>query len=199
MTAPWTTRIAPCGARAEIWRIDDVAGRALRFSDALALLRDDAAFRAFVTTSLAASRWPAFFWETPPITRSTLDRELEMALTDAPALARIAADRAPFADRFDAARGEDVLAFPNLAGDAVLVVPCPVTRADAYAHLASFVRRAPPPQIDHLWQKLAHEVLTRASDAPLWISTAGLGVPWLHLRLDARPKYYRHLPYKHAT
>lgn len=198
MTA-WATRISPCGARAEIWRIEDASGRTLRFSDALALLRDDATFRAFFTAALAASRWPAFFWETPPITRATADRELEIALTDAPALTKIAADRSAFADRFDAAAGADVLAFPNLGGDAVLVVPCPIAAASAYAHLASFVRRAPAAQIDRFWSTLATAALARVSDAPLWISTAGLGVPWLHLRLDSQPKYYRHLPYKHAA
>ena len=34
---------------------------------------------------------------------------------------------------------------------------------------------------------------------PRWLSTAGLGVPWLHLRLDTRPKYYQYGPYKNAA
>jgi hypothetical protein len=33
-------------------------------------------------------------------------------------------------------------------------------------------------------------------DAPLWISTSGLGVYWLHVRLDARPKYYTYAPFR---
>ena len=32
----------------------------------------------------------------------------------------------------------------------------------------------------------------RVSASPLWLSTAGMGVSWLHLRLDSRPKNYRH-------
>jgi hypothetical protein len=28
------------------------------------------------------------------------------------------------------------------------------------------------------------------------LSTAGGGVDWLHMRLDDRPKYYRHLPWR---
>lgn len=195
----WTTRISPCGARAETWRIEDESGRALPFSEALALLRDDAAFRTFFTSSLAGSRWAAFFWEAPPVTRATLGRAFEATLTDAPALAKIVADRRAFADRLDAAGGQDVIAFPNLGGDAVLVVPCPVSRADAYAHLAAFVRRAPAAQIDHFWAKVGDAALARVSDAPTWISTAGMGVPWLHVRLDTTPKYYRHLPYKHGA
>jgi len=30
----------------------------------------------------------------------------------------------------------------------------------------------------------------------LWISTAGLGVTWLHVRIDSSPKYYTHAPYR---
>lgn len=199
MSGPWTTRIRPSGARGETWRVEDAGGQVLRVSDALALLRDDPDFRASWNAALAASRFPAFFWELPPITRATIDRELEMALLDAPALAKATADRSAFADRLDAAAGADVVAFPNLGGDAVLVVPTAVVRADAYGHLGAFVRRAPPAQAEHLWAKLAETALAQLSDAPMWISTAGTGVPWLHVRLDTRPKYYRHLPYKHAA
>ena len=34
------------------------------------------------------------------------------------------------------------------------------------------------------------------SDQPLWVSTCGLGVYWLHVRLDSFPKYYRYAPYQ---
>ncbi len=33
---------------------------------------------------------------------------------------------------------------------------------------------------------------------PVWLSTAGAGVSWLHVRLDDRPKYYGHGPYRTA-
>jgi hypothetical protein len=29
----------------------------------------------------------------------------------------------------------------------------------------------------------------------MWLSTSGLGVAWLHIRLDSTPKYYQHQPY----
>jgi len=34
------------------------------------------------------------------------------------------------------------------------------------------------------------------SETPLWASTSGAGVAWLHIRFDTRPKYYIHLPYR---
>jgi hypothetical protein len=36
----------------------------------------------------------------------------------------------------------------------------------------------------------------RVSAKPVWLSTAGGGVAWLHVRLDDRPKYYAHAPYR---
>jgi len=36
-----------------------------------------------------------------------------------------------------------------------------------------------------------------ANDIPM-LSTAGMGVYWLHVRLDTRPKYYQHTPYRDA-
>ena len=31
---------------------------------------------------------------------------------------------------------------------------------------------------------------------PVWFSTSGLGVTWVHLRLDERPKYITYAPYR---
>jgi len=42
----------------------------------------------------------------------------------------------------------------------------------------------------------ARAITARLSDRPLWVSTSGLGVAWLHVRLDARPKYYQYTPYR---
>jgi len=36
----------------------------------------------------------------------------------------------------------------------------------------------------------------RLSSRPVWLSTAGGGVSWLHVRLDDRPKYYHHAAYR---
>ena len=38
-------------------------------------------------------------------------------------------------------------------------------------------------------------MLPKRGDAPTWVSTAGGGVAWLHVRLDSAPKYYTHRPY----
>ncbi len=164
---------------------------------ALQLLRDDERFRSHLLGELARSAFGAYFWETPALTTSTLDRPFEFVLTEARALAGAAPEPGAFAEHFSRDEDDDgVVVFDNLGGDATLVVPCPLGPPSAYVHVAAFVRNAPAPQVHALFRRVADEALRRASEQPLWLSTAGMGVYWLHVRLDSRPKYYRHTPYK---
>ena len=92
--------------------------------------------------------------------------------------------------------------FRNLSGDAFLIVPKPIPRDkndSFYGHLAAFARGAPGPQLDAFWKQVATQYLQELSlnrNKPLWLSTCGTGVAWLHVRLDSRPKYYSHSPFK---
>ena len=72
-------------------------GRVLTVVDAIAGWRDDAAFRDVFIAELAASPFPAFFWELPPLTRATLSEPFECAVIRGDALARMRADDADFA------------------------------------------------------------------------------------------------------
>lgn len=85
--------------------------------------------------------------------------------------------------------------FESLGRDATLIAPCPRDREASYAHLAAFVRSASPDAAVELWQLVASAMNSRLGDQPIWLSTAGLGVYWLHVRIDTRPKYYRHRAY----
>jgi hypothetical protein len=167
----------------------------LTFRRMFELFEREPAFADWYAAWLADRRVAGVFWEHPPLTTSLLERAAEVVLIDGPALDRIEPDRAPFAGHFADAVGERVVSFENLGRDALLVVPCPVGPTEAYGHLASFVRSAPPEQVRALFRRVASAMLERASATPIWLSTAGMGVAWLHVRLDARPKYYRHRAY----
>ena len=131
-------------------------------------------------------------WEVRPA--ATVTRPFECVLLNAPELDR-PPDPGAFVEHFGKAE-VDVAVFPNLGGDAILVVPGPVGGASAYGHLATFVRHAPAPQRDALWQAVGEAMARRVGVRPVWLSTAGAGVPWLHVRLDDRPKYYVFGPYR---
>jgi hypothetical protein len=174
-----------------------VGSQPATFADVLRGWQEDAGLRSLYNALLADAPFAAFRWETPPVTTATLTRPFELVLLDSPGLARYP-DPEAFAEHFGGASAAVVVVIPNLGGDAIMVVPCPIAAPSAYAHLAAFVREAPEPQRHALWQAVAEAMARRVSDRPVWLSTAGAGVSWLHVRLDDRPKYYGYGPYRHS-
>ena len=167
---------------------------ALSYADALGAWTDDASFRAFFIDLLSGAPFEAYCWETPPVTAGTVGREFEFVLLDSLYLAgRV--DSQSFANQFAAAGDKPVIGFPNLGRDAYLVVPCPQGGATDYGHLAAFVRSASADQKHALWSAVGATMLERLGERRIWLSTAGGGVAWVHVRLDSRPKYYGFRPY----
>ena len=179
-----------------------VAGKAMSFRSVCAAWQNDPSFRSFYTQMLKGCPFEGYRWEMPAITELTADRIYEFVLVNSPGFCKRTTDSRTFGKRFRDADGETVIAFANLSGDAMMVVPTPnVPDADmeAYGHLAAFVRRAPSDQVDRMWQVIGETTLTRIAenpDRPIWLNTAGGGVAWLHVRLDSRPKYYHYAPFK---
>ena len=172
----------------------------ITYSQVIDLWQHNKAFRTFWLEFLANIQMQAYFWETPPITKSTCDRSFEFVIIDSPQLAFVKPDFNSFKQHFQTAT-QEVVIFMNLRKDALLVAPCPITNASGYPHLASFVRNASQSQQHLLWQKVGYKIQqyleNLANDEqPVWVSTSGLGVYWLHIRLDSIPKYYRFQPYK---
>ncbi len=168
--------------------------RAASFADVLRGWQDDVTFRMFFNTVLADAPFTAFRWETPAVTTATVLRPFEFVLLDSPSLAR-RPDPEAFAEHFGNAEAGTAV-FPNLSGDAIMVVPRPIVEPSAYGHLAAFVRLAPEPQQHAFWQSVGEAMARRVGTRPVWLSTAGAGVSWLHVRLDDRPKYYGFEPYR---
>lgn len=101
----------------------------------------------------------------------------------------------------------------------MLIAPCPGivvqdkdggTMIDVHAagHLGSFVRYAPDELIHALFRAAGVSMVQRLhaldkdgfhghakEHKKIWLSTSGLGVPWIHIRLDNSPKYYTWEPY----
>lgn len=171
-------------------------GEPLSYAQALDLWEGDTAFRSFFLSILTEAPFSAYRWETPPVTTETLDRDFEFVILGSSWL-DLTPDPAPFASYFtDDNTEEGIVVFENLGRDAVLVVPSPRGPDSAYGHLAAFTREAPAAQNHALWRIVARTMRERISDRPVWLSTAGGGVAWLHVRLDSRPKYYGFRPYK---
>jgi hypothetical protein len=171
--------------------------RPASFADVLRGWQGDEGFRSLFNALLADAPFAAFRWETPAVSAATVARPFECVLLDSPGLARRPEPEA-FAEHFSGAAG-GVVSFANLGGDAILIVPCPVAESSAYGHLAAFVRLAPERQRQALWLAAGEAMGRRVGAKPVWLSTAGAGVSWLHVRLDDRPKYYGYGPYRQSA
>jgi hypothetical protein len=168
-------------------------GVRMTFSQVIFGWRTDESFVAEWVARVAEIPFDAYCFETPPLTKQMLAEPFECVFVDSPLLARQEADSQPFQEHFRNSHGS--VAFQSLGKDALLVAPCPVNESTCYTHLAAFLRSASKEEARDLWRTVAQGLEERLADAPIWLSTAGLGVSWLHVRLDTRPKYYRHRSY----
>lgn len=192
----WTSRSEELPDGCGLQFVIELDSSPVSYAQVLRCWQRDTEFRSRFTALLADAPFEAFRWETPPITAATAARPFEFVLLDSPGLA-VPPSPAAFVAHFDSgaiARG--VVDIANLGKDAILVVPCPNGPISAYGHLAAFVREAPALQQHALWQLVGEAMERRMGAAPVWLSTAGAGVPWLHVRLDDRPKYYGFGPYR---
>lgn len=169
-------------------------GRRLSRGECLDLLATEHLFRVYLTNVLKDLPLQAFRWETPPISDKSLRNGFECVVLDAPEL-EAPADVHTFSEYFRSMEAGGVAEFPNMSGDAQLIVPSPVDQYSNYNHLASFLRSAPESQVDALWETAGRVARHNTSSRPRWLNTAGAGVAWLHIRLDQQPKYYVYNPY----
>jgi len=178
-------------------------GEKLRYTKILDLLHHSASFRKLWIDSIDQSGFKGIFWECIPVTKSRIETlEFEFIVIESPMLAEVSADPLPFKENFS---DLNIAVFPSLGKDAMLVVPkaLPGVPQQAYTHMASFTREAPLEQKHQLWIQVAIQmrlvIQQKQEDIPIWLSTSGLGVYWLHVRLDTQPKYYNCIEYKYYT
>lgn len=78
----------------------------------------------------------------------------------------------------------------NLPGDTVLVIPKPRSGKN-FSNIYHFMNNASRVQQRELWILVAKEVkkMLKKFDN-IWISSQGLGVNYLHVRICSYPKYY---------
>ena len=170
------------------------SGNPLSYKDFLNQTLRNINFRNQFLSTLEKSSFDAFRFETPAVNLELLNKEFEFVLINCPSLAGV-----PDEDSFSEFFTDDksgVAIFPNLGKNAQLIVPCPRSNPEVYLHIASFCRKAPIAQKHNLFKAAAKYLQDNISEKTIWFSTAGMGVSWLHLRVDQKPKYYHYELYK---
>ena len=167
----------------------------LSYKDGLHLMGESEEFRHLLKNTILKPNYPAVFWEFPPVSQKS-SPNFEFVVMKASGLKNVQTDLGAFQSYFRPKC--NVVSFPNLGGDAQLITPCPISKSVEYAHLVTFLRTATDTHIHELLMKTAQEMqfLLLKSCKTIWLSTSGLGVYYLHIRLDSYAKYYTYLPYR---
>ncbi len=165
----------------------------LTFKKVIDLWISNADFRVFYSGILTSSPFQSFFWEHPPLTKDDIDNDYEFVLVRSSQLHLTQAERQDFEEHFQG--DELVVAFPNLGKNAQLIVPTPDRKDEIYNHFGNFLKHASAEQIHDFWKLVGECFEQSLTDQKRWLSTAGLGVFWLHVRIDQRPKYYKYGQY----
>lgn len=171
-------------------------GSLLTFEEVLQKWKIDSQFRLLYTRWVLSSKFEKIYWEHPQLTEADLSKPYEFIIKKNETTNPLPPDQITFAKHFS--KEKKVVNFLNLGRDAQLVVPCPLTPKDDYAHLVNFLRTGEHEQIQDFWMEVSETFSRELKKGKRWLSTCGMGVYWLHVRIDQRPKYYKYAPYRNA-
>ena len=131
-----------------------------------------------------------YFWRTS-VQSNKKDLVYKEEFIEDERLLKAKEDLKPFAEHLDKNKDEKyAISFPNLSGDTILVVPIP-RKSKRFTNMFYFMNNASEIQKKELWKKVALEARKFIEkNENVWISTHGLGVNYLHIRICITPKYY---------
>ena len=137
-----------------------------------------------------------YFWEHPKLIADSLMDEYEVSIVESKRLNFVKPNSNPFSQYF---KGDDsVVTFSNRGGNAILIVPEPDKNSNDFSTISRFVNNAETSLSIEFFKTVFGEWYRnfKGNTNYLYLSTHGLGVHWLHVRIDEYPKYYHTEIYK---
>ncbi|HHH49514.1 MAG TPA: hypothetical protein ENK52_00890 [Saprospiraceae bacterium] len=169
----------------------------LSFLEIFELWEHSVEFIRFYVSFLNSVDYLAYYWEHPALSNLYLNKRYECILQRSQPLDHLPINERAFSKYI--LKEDEVVDFMNLGKNARLIVPSKKSKQDIYNHLGKFLQLAKEDQIISLFHRIGH-LIKKEIDIKkiIWLNTAGLGVIWLHIRLDTKPKYYKTANYKRA-
>lgn len=82
------------------------------------------------------------------------------------------------------------VSFSNPSGDTMLIIPMPRVNKN-FATIKDFTDNASEIQKREFWKEVSGIIKKQMNNnTHLWVSAHGLGVPYFHIRISIKPKYY---------
>lgn len=167
----------------------------MSFQDVFEAWEHQPEFSQFYVSAVKGLGYSAFYWEHPALNQNLLHQSYECIILRSQPLERLAINERAFKNYIYSSK--QVADFMNLGKNARLVIPTKKSDAEIYNHFGKFIRLAEDGQILALFKRVGKVVQEEIKKQDyIWLNTAGLGVIWLHVRMDTRPKYYKTTEYK---
>ena len=141
----------------------------------------------------------AFLYETSPIIKESITHDGIVNITgiyhekfiDSDELDNLSQDSTDFDEYLANPNNEYCTSFYNLSKTTRLIIPTKLNGSN-YKSLKEFIENAPHIQQQYFWKQVSIEAYNMLKQhSKIWISTHGLGVPYLHVRVEVSPKYYK--------
>ena len=138
-----------------------------------------------------------FLWRTSVINSKVNKKYKEEFLEDIRLESHTRQDLQTFKEHFKK-NNKYAISFPNLSKDTVLVVPQP-RQGKQFTNLYYFMKNASVVQQKELWKLVVKEVRKMLQKHEnIWVSSQGLGIDYLHVRICSFPKYYENSKLKYV-
>lgn len=130
-----------------------------------------------------------FLWRTSVINNKINKKYKEEFLEDIRLESHTRQDLLTYKEHFKK-NNKYAIAFPNLSKDTMLVVPQP-RKGKQFTNLYYFMKNASIVQQKELWKLVVKQIRKMLEKHEnIWVSSQGLGVDYIHIRICSFPKYY---------
>ena len=154
------------------------------------LLASNETFRNEIIQIFVASKFNNAFWEFPAYCTSSAQNIAEFVLVETSGFGK--ADSSSFKEYLANKEDNQTVMFKNLSGDTNLItINSSNTKNQTFCHIMEFMKNSTYENKHKLLKKIGEEMLNHTNGTnPVYLSTHGHGVPWLHIRICVKPKYY---------
>ncbi len=157
----------------------------------LDLWKHNNAFIDFFVSLLILSNFNNFFWQCCSVNRNDLKKKLFECYLIETKYDFGVADNSSFQEYLKTSKS--IVNFYNFNKDCLLIVPNynhSISKS-SYLNIYNFIKFAPKSQIHLLFHQISLNIYKEFHKTKkIYLNTHGLGVPWIHIRLDYYPKYY---------
>lgn len=174
-----------------------IFGTNLTFKQVFEVMENDPlTFHNYLKDEVLKTGYKAVYLEFPKLNTKNLNNKFECVILEAIELI----NSNPNPQAFGISCSDLVICTRNKSKDAELIIPN-LNSSNNYAHLFLFLdpENCQPPENNlyyYFWKSAAIVIKEQINcNKNIWISTSGLGIPWLHLRISEIPKYYRFQKY----